>query len=150
MISDERRGLWARYFLSLTLLKLVEFVSCSILFAFLIYLFPEPPYYYAEKVDFGSALRGGLLATSLFFLTTLYPIVSFAAIFAVVVLQFRSRLLLGAAAALFSMGYVVLWVVVLDLSYPFSFWVAWFLMGLIIFFSGLALFPGGPPEVKQQ
>lgn len=133
-------GFFSRYALPLLRLKAIEFLVCALLGSALI--FAVPGVYYREPGLLG-AVRGGVIFAGMFFVLTLYPIISAAIILLLAALRVRSRLVLSLVSGLFLLAYTAWWATQMTGGLAISFWVAWLVMGVLTFLLALWLLPGG-------
>lgn len=109
----------------------------ALLGSVLIFLVPGT---YYDEVSLVGVVRGGLIFAGLFFVLTLYPIISAALILVLAAFQFR-RVMLSLASGTFLLAYTAWWALMARGGLPFSFWITWLVMGIITFLLALWLLP---------
>lgn len=144
---SDRGGFFARYALPVLRLKAAEFIACVVLGSVLIILVPGV--YYRES-DLLGALRGGVIFTGMFFVFTLYPIISAAMILLLAAFRIRSRLILSLVSGLFLLAYTALWATQAVGGWAISFWVTWLVMGVLTFLLALWLLPRGEAAENKR
>lgn len=121
-----------RFLGALVIEKVLEFVIGASLTTALFFFDPVPLVFKAN-ISISQAAHDALLIWGLFYSVTLYPVLA-----SICVLLGRAgrwrKSQLAALGSLFALVYTVIWIALLKLSPPVSFWLVWLLMGCVVFF----------------